>query len=239
MGDVARLVRAPQLLVAALGVLAGCWIALGRLATPPLAWWAALAAIGLGAAGSALGRRRDVTASSGAADFVVFAGVVIGVAGAMLVGGAAVAVGLAGCAAIALLPALERRQPFQRIALAVVSGLPLLYGAIAVARPAQGLVPWTLASWLALVRGLAADAERQPGRPWLTIVLAIGFVPVSLLLPARAGYRGAYFVLAIFAQLAVLVVATRLIVGRSERLGLLLKGAMAVGLVALVAGRVG
>src|SRR5436309_2111681 len=130
MGDVARLVRAPQLLVAALGVLAGCWIALGGLATPPLAWWAALAAIGLGAAG-------------------------------------------------------------------------------------------------------------QPGRPWLPIVLAIGFVPVSLLLPARAGDRGAYFVLAIFAQLAVLVVATRLIVGRSERLGLLLKGAMAVGLVALVAGRVG
>src|SRR5213594_3668176 len=166
MGDVARLVRAPQLLVAALGVLAGCWIALGGLATPPLAWWAALAAIGLGAAGSALGRRRDVTASSGAADFVVFAGV-------MLVGGAAVAVGLAGCAAIALLPALERRQPFQRIALAVVSGLPLLYGAIAVARPAQGLVPWTLASWLEIGRGLAADAERQPGRPWLTIVLAI------------------------------------------------------------------
>ena len=65
MGDVARLVRAPQLLVAALGVLAGCWIALGRLATPPLSWWAALAAIGLGAAGSALGRRRDVTASPG------------------------------------------------------------------------------------------------------------------------------------------------------------------------------
>src|SRR2546427_6222941 len=137
MGDVARLVRAPHGLVAARGVLAGCWIALGGLATPPLAWWAALAAIGLGAAGSALGRRRDVTASSGAADFVVFAGVVIGVAGAMLVGGAAVAVGPAGCPAIALLPALERRQPVQPIALARLSRLPLRDGAIPLGRPAR------------------------------------------------------------------------------------------------------
>lgn len=62
--------------------------------------------------------------------------------------------------------------------------------------------------------------------------------PASLFLPARAWYRGAYFVVAIFAQLAVLVVATRLIVGQNGRLGLLLTGAMAVGLVALVAGRV-
>src|SRR2546422_8477939 len=89
MGDVARLVRAPQLLVAALGVLAGCWIALGRLATPPLAWWAALAAIGLGAAGNALGRRRGVTASPRAAVVWVVAGGVVGGSGAMRLGGGA------------------------------------------------------------------------------------------------------------------------------------------------------
>src|SRR2546422_10609427 len=89
MGDVARLVRAPQLLVAALGVLAGGWIALGRLATPPLAWWAALAAIGLGAAGSAPGRRRDRTPPPGAAGFGGVAGGGSGGAGAALRGGAA------------------------------------------------------------------------------------------------------------------------------------------------------
>jgi len=238
VGDAARLVRAPALLAAALGVLAGGWIAWGRLATPAPAAWAALAATAFGAAGATLERRREVAAPRGTADFVVFAGMVVGVGSAMLVSGTALLVGLAACAAIALQPALERRGPLRRLDAALVSGLPLLYGALALAKPAAGLVPWALASWIALVRDLAEGSGRGPGTPWLTIVLALGFVPASLLLPAWAGYRGAYFVVAIFAQLAVLAVATRLIVGRTDRPGLLLKAAMAVGLVALVAGRV-
>src|ERR1700758_2115853 len=52
--DVLRLVRAPNLLLAALGVLAGGWIALGTLATPRILWFAGLAAVGFGAAGNAL-----------------------------------------------------------------------------------------------------------------------------------------------------------------------------------------
>ena len=72
-------------------------------------------------------------------------------------------------------------------------------------------------------------------------------MPGSILLPARAGYGGAYFLIALFAQLMVLVVATRLIVGRGAgdsggggagRVSLLLQGAMLLGVVALVAGRV-
>src|SRR3989440_1037700 len=61
--DVLRLVRAHNLLLAALGVLAGGWIALGSLTTPRVLWFASLAAVGVGAAGKApndiLGRAGD------------------------------------------------------------------------------------------------------------------------------------------------------------------------------------
>src|SRR5438874_12451104 len=52
--DVLRLVRAHNLLLAALGVLAGGWIALSSVTTPRVLWFASLAAIGFGAAGNAL-----------------------------------------------------------------------------------------------------------------------------------------------------------------------------------------
>lgn len=64
------------------------------------------------------------------------------------------------------------------------------------------------------------------------------FVPASLLLPRSAGYGGAYFVIALLAQMAVLVAATWLLLGKVERVSALLKGAMIIGLIALVAGRV-
>src|SRR2546423_4976521 len=49
--DVLRLVRAHNLLLAALGVLAGGWIALGALVTPRVLWFASVAAVRVGAAG--------------------------------------------------------------------------------------------------------------------------------------------------------------------------------------------
>src|SRR5207244_11640439 len=52
--DVLRLVRGQNRVVAAVGVLAGGWIALGAIATPSLLALAALAAVGFGAAGNAL-----------------------------------------------------------------------------------------------------------------------------------------------------------------------------------------
>jgi geranylgeranylglycerol-phosphate geranylgeranyltransferase len=105
------------------------------------------------------------------------------------------------------------------------------------------------------VREVVKDVEdevgdRTIGRRTLPIalgrrramVLAAGvgilFVPASLLLPRSVGYGGAYYLIAIFAQLAVLVAATWLLLGRVERVSGVLKGAMVIGLVALVAGKV-
>src|SRR2546425_10041752 len=53
MIDVLRLIRAHNLVIAAAGVLAGGWIALGAVATPKLLLFAAVAAGGVGAAGNA------------------------------------------------------------------------------------------------------------------------------------------------------------------------------------------
>jgi len=268
--DVLRLVRAHNLLLAALGVLAGGWIALGTLATPRVLWFASLAAIGFGAAGNALndiwdraGDRvnrprgeRPLAAgrlTRGTADLCVVTGALVGLAAAALVNGGAVLVGAAALAVmIAYSPLLKRRGLPGNVAVALVAGLPLLYGAIAVGRPAAGLVPWTLAAWLHLVREIVKDLDDQAGdaalgRPLvlgarrtgvIAAVLAAAFVPLSLALPAQAHYGGAYFLIALFAQLAVLAVASRLFAGHSARNSLLLKGAMLVGIVALVAGRV-
>ena len=96
--------------------------------------------------------------------------------------------------------------------------------------------------------------DRAIGRRTLAIVVgarpaqvvaagvALLFVPASLLLPRFAAYGGMYFLIALPAQMAVLLAATWLIlggsVGRIQRVSLLLKGAMVVGLFALVAGKV-
>ncbi len=273
MIDVLRLVRAHNLLVSAAGVLAGGWIALAALVTPKPLGFAAIAAAGFGAAGYALNDVCDAAADRvnrtarerplaggrvrrGTADLCVVGGTLVGLAAAALVGGAAVLVGLAALAVMILYsPVLKRRGPVGNVAVALVAGLPLEYGALAVGMPAQGVVPWMLAAWIHLTREIVKDIEdeagdRVIGRRTLPIVLgarrtaaiaaglAVLFVPVSLALPARAHYRGAYYVIALIAQLTVLLVASRLLAARWERNSLLLKGAMLVGVVALVAGRV-
>jgi len=112
-----------------------------------------------------------------------------------------------------------------------------------------------LAAWLHLVREVVKDVEDEPGdraigrrtlpiavgrRPALVVAAGVGllFVPASLLLPRNAGYGGAYFAIALAAQMAVLVAATWLLLGKVERVSALLKGAMVIGLAALVAGKV-
>src|SRR2546427_8375727 len=62
VSDVLRLVRVHNLVVAAAGVLAGGWIALGTLATPKLLVFAAAAGVGFGAAGNALNDIWDAAA---------------------------------------------------------------------------------------------------------------------------------------------------------------------------------
>jgi len=271
--DLLRLVRIHNLLLAAVGVLAGGWIALGALRTPNVLALAAVAAIGFGMAGNVLndiwdqaadrlnrpGGERPLAAgrvSRGTADLCVAAGAAVGLGAAALVNGAAVLVGLAAFAVLVLYsPVLKRRGVLGNVAVALVAGLPLMYGAIAVGHPAAGLVPWILAAWIHLVREIVKDIDDQAGdrtlgRRTLPLVLgtrraslvaaglAAAFVPLSLVLPAQAHYHGSYFLIALFAQLVVLAVASRLFTGRTQRNSRLLKGAMLLGIVALVAGRV-
>ncbi len=273
MRDVLRLVRAHNLVVAAAGVLAGGWIALGALATPQLLVFAAAAAVAFGAAGNAVNDIWDTDAdrvnrrpgerplaagrlSRGTADLCVVGGTLLGVGAAALVSGAAVLVGLGALAVLlAYSPILKRRGFAGNLAVALVAGLPLEYGALAVGRPDAGVVPWALAAWLHLVREIVKDLSDEPGdrvvgRRTLPVVigaratallaagLGVGFVPASLALPFAARYGAAYYLIALFAQLAVLLVASRLIAGKPDRNSLLLKGAMIVGIVALVAGKI-
>jgi geranylgeranylglycerol-phosphate geranylgeranyltransferase len=271
--DLLRLVRAHNLVVAAAGVLAGGWVALGAVAVPRLLGFAALAAVGFGAAGNVLNDLRDVAAdrvnrpagerpmAAGrirreTAHLVVGAGVFVGTVAAALVSGTALLVGLAAFAVIAVYSPFLKPSGFPgNVAIAAVAGLPLWYGALAVGSPAAGVVPWVLAAWIHLVREIVKDIEdesgdRVAGRRTLPIrwglrrtallaaVLALAFVPLSLALPVAAHYGGGYYAVAVIAQLAVLAAASRLFVGKTERLSRLLKGAMVVGLVALVLGRV-
>jgi len=192
----------------------------------------------------------------GTADLCVAGGAVVGLGAAALVNGTAVLVGLAAFAVLVLYsPVLKRRAVLGNMAVGLVAGLPLMYGAIAVGHAAGGIVPWVLAAWIHLVREIVKDIDDQAGdrtlgRRTLPLVLgtrrasvvaaclAAAFVPMSLALPKAAHYSGAYFLVALFAQLIVLAVASRLFTGRTQGNSRLLKGAMLVGIVALVAGRV-
>lgn len=271
-----RLVRVTNLLIAAGGVLAGGWIALGALGLPKLLCFAAVSGLALGAAGNAwndicdqgadrLNRTpamRPLTAgqiSRGSADLIVFLAALIGVGAAALVSGRQVIAALAALAVmLAYSPLIKPRPVVGNVAVALIAGLPPFYGALALGVPAAGVVPWVLAAWLHLAREIVKDVEdeagdRAIGRRTLPIVVgrrpaqvvaagvALLFVPASLLLPRLATYGGAYFLIALPAQLVVLIAATWLIldsVGRVKRVSLLLKVSMVIGLVALVAGKV-
>jgi hypothetical protein len=68
-------------------------------------------------------------------------------------------------------------------------------------------------------------------------VLALGFVPLSLVLPLEQGYRAAYWVVALPAQMGVIAAAVHLVLDHIERVSRLLKAVMVMGIVALIAGR--
>src|SRR2546429_352349 len=98
---VLRLIRGPNLLIAAAGVLAGGWIALGRIALPKELVFAALSGMAIGAVGNTWNDMRDVAAdrvnrpgtrplaagqiSRGVAHLIVFRGSLLGIAPAGLV----------------------------------------------------------------------------------------------------------------------------------------------------------
>jgi geranylgeranylglycerol-phosphate geranylgeranyltransferase len=268
--ELARLARAPNLVLAAAGVVTGGWIALERLALPTALAWAALSGAALGAAGNAINDLLDLTADRrnrperplpagrvdrGTAELVVFAGGLVGLAAAGLVSGALVlTAALAFAVMAAYSPLLKRHGWPGNLAVAGVAGLPLFYGALAVGRAPAGVIPWVLAAWVHVVREIVKDLEDEPGdraagrrtlpialgrRPAAVVaaVAALGFVPLSIALPIAAGYGPAYYLIALPAQMAVVVAAVHLLLERWERVSRLLKGVMVVGIVALVAGR--
>ena len=272
MTAVLRLMRAPNLLIAAAGVLAGGCIALEEIALPKELVFAALSGMALGAVGNTWNDIRDVAAdrvnrpgtrplaaglvTRATADFIVFAGTFLGLVFAALVSGQQILAALTALAVMLVYsPFLKPYPVVGNVAVAVVAGSPPFYGALAVGQPAAGVVPWVLAAWLHFVREIVKDVEDEAGdraigrrtlpiavgqRPALLIAAAAGlfFVPASLVLPRNAGYSGAYFLIALLAQMAVLVVATWMLLGKVERVSTLLKVAMVVGLIALVAGKV-
>lgn len=272
MTDLWRLVRLPNLFIAAAGVLAGGWIALGRIAIPAPLAWAAVAAIGLGAfanvlddlwdeAGDRVNARADRPLAAGrvgrgTAHLCVLWGALIGLGASALVGGAAVIAALAAFIVMALYaPVLKPRGVAGNIAVGIVAGFPLCFGALAVGHADLGFVPWALAAWLHFGREIVKDlldetGDRAIGRRTLPIVLGapgarrvagvalIGFVAAGLILPWLADYHAAYFGVAALAQLLVLLVVRRMSHGVIAGATGMLKGAMVIGVAALVLGRI-
>jgi geranylgeranylglycerol-phosphate geranylgeranyltransferase len=177
--DLWRLARAHNLGIAAGGVLAGGWIALEEVTLPRLLAFAALSAIGLGAAGNAANDVADLAAdrvnrperplAAGrirpeTAHLLVWLGALLGLGCAALVSGRQVLVGaIALVVMLGYSPWLKRRGLLGNLAVAAIAGLPLLYGALAVGRAGAGVVPWVLAAWLHLARELVKDLQDEAG----------------------------------------------------------------------------
>jgi 4-hydroxybenzoate polyprenyltransferase len=180
------------LLIAAAGVLAGGWIALGRVTFPNLLVFAAISGIGLGVAGNVVNDLQDAAAdrvnhpggerplaagriTRDAAHLFVWLGLIVGLGGAALVSGTQLLVGIAALALMFVYsPVLKHAGWPGNLAVAAVAGLPPFYGALSVGRPGAGLVPWALAAWIHLGRELVKDlqdeaGDRQTGRRTLPI----------------------------------------------------------------------
>src|SRR5258706_8503634 len=162
MAAVLRLVRGTNLLIAAAGVVAGGWIALGRIGFSKELVFAALSGIALGAVGNTWNDIRDVVAdrinrpgarplaagqgSRGVADFVVFDGSLVGLALAGLVSGWLFLAGLAALAVMLIYsPLLKPRPLLGNVAVAVVAGAPPVFCAPGRGPPAARGFPRGLA----------------------------------------------------------------------------------------------
>lgn len=177
--DLLALVRAPNLVLASAGVLAGGWIALEAVRWPPALAWAAGSAVGLGAAGNVVNDLFDLPAdrvnrpgrplgkgSVGASTALSLAavGAVVGLAMARAAGRAVFALGaLALVVMIVYSPLLKRFGLPGNLTVAAVAALPLIYGALAAGDAAAGVLPFVLGAWLHLARELAKDADDVRG----------------------------------------------------------------------------
>jgi geranylgeranylglycerol-phosphate geranylgeranyltransferase len=152
-------------------------------------------------------------------------------------------------------PVLKRRGLVGNLTVAVVAGFPLMYGALAAGHGGAGIVPWVLAAWLHLGREVSKDLVDVPGDRVLgrrTVPILSGettgrnvarailwaFIPVSLALPAAAGYGWGYFVIAVVADGFVWSAARALSSRMYPAAVRHAKLAMPLGVAALVLGRV-
>jgi 4-hydroxybenzoate polyprenyltransferase len=181
VGDGWRLIRGPNLLIAAAGVLAGGWIALEQVAVPKLLAFAALSGIGLGCAGNVVndlqdtetdrmnhpGGERPIAAGRigrDAAHLLVWLGLTAGLGFAALVSGTQLLVGLAVLGVMLIYsPGLKRAGWPGNLTVAAIAGLPPFYGALSLGRPGLGIVPWALAGWIHLGRELVKDLQDESG----------------------------------------------------------------------------
>src|SRR5258705_10467630 len=166
MAAVLRLIRAPNLLIAAAGVLAGGWIAIGRIAFPRELIFAAISGFALGAVGNTWNDIRDVAAdrvnrpgtrplaagqaSRGVADLLVFDGALLGLTFAGLVSGWLFLAALAALAVMLMYSPFLKPRPFiGNLAVAVVAGSPPFYRASPGRPPAGGRVSLVVAALVA------------------------------------------------------------------------------------------
>src|SRR5947208_5198180 len=56
-----------------------------------------------------------------------------------------------------------KRVGLGNVAVALVAGLPLFFGAAAVNRPRDGLVPWSIAAWIPVLREVGRVMECRAG----------------------------------------------------------------------------
>ena len=261
------LVRPRNLLIAAAGVAVGGILALGRVAVPGALVWAMLSALGLGAAGNAANDVFDVEAdrinrplrplvrgdlSREAAIAIAGAAGGFGLFAAWWVGRAQFVLALLALAVmLGYSPWLKPHGLRGNLAVALVAGLPLIYGAVAVGDARAGLVPSLLAAALHLARELVKDVEDvagdlAAGRRTVPIVwgpdagafaaaaILTLFVPLALLPWAAGWYGRRYGLLVVALDLGLLVLIARLARGRIGGARAALKLAMVVGLAALL-----
>ena len=140
------------------------------------------------------------------------------------------------------------------LAVAVVAGLPPLYGAVAAGGPRAGYAPFGMAALLHFARELVKDIEDVPGdiaQGRRTIPIRYGsdtacalaalalvvFVPASLA-PWFAGWYGRrYGVLVVLLNVGICVLIARLLARQPDGARAALKVAMLWGLVALLGDR--
>lgn len=176
----------------------------------------------------------------------------LGLFAAWWVSGALFVLALAALAVMLVYsPFLKSRGLRGNLAVAVVASLPLVYGAVAVGDWRAGLVPSVLAALLHLAREIVKDLEDVAGdlameRRTIPIVwgteagflAAAGvlglFVPAALLPWAAGWYGWRYGVVVSALDVSLLFLIGRLARGRLPLARGALKGAMLVGLVALL-----